>query len=59
MNIKKSLRLIAVILFIVIACLVPVPMTFKRKDNLPKHLTEQIDEKKDTNEITTKKEAFG
>ena len=59
MNLKRLLRLVALFLFIAIACVLPFPMTFKRKDNLPKDLTEQIDKKKETDESAIKKDAFG
>ncbi|WP_299890055.1 hypothetical protein [uncultured Lacinutrix sp.] len=59
MNIKKQLRLVALIVFIAIACAIPFPMTFKRKDNLPKHLIEQLDTKDDAQDENLKKDAFG
>lgn len=43
MKIKKTLRLIALILIIVLASIVPFPMQFKQKDNLPKDLIEHIE----------------
>ena len=51
MKIKRILRLIALALLIGMACILPVPITFTKKDNLPKYLIEQIDTKEnDDNE---------
>lgn len=47
MNLKKGLRLIGIVLLIALACALPVPMIMYKKDNLPKHTVEQIDEKDD------------
>jgi len=47
MNIKKTLRLTALIFFIFLACIVPFPMRFTQKDNLPKDLIEQVELKED------------
>lgn len=45
---KKVLRLMALTLIIVLASVIPVPITFHRKDDLPKFKIEQVDkEKKD------------
>ena len=44
---KKGLRLIALALIIGLACVLPVPINFYRKDNLPKYTIEQIDTKDD------------
>lgn len=46
-SIKKVLRLIALVLIIGLATVVPVPITFYKKDNLPKFKTEQLDKKKE------------
>lgn len=42
--------MIALILMIGLACILPVPITFTRKDNLPKYLIEQLDSKNDKEE---------
>lgn len=47
MNIKKILRLLALTLIIVLASILPVPITFYRKDKAPKFTIEQIDKKED------------
>lgn len=59
MKIKRTLRLLALILFIIMACVLPFPLNFKRKDNLPKNLIEQIDKKQEIEEDDINKEAFG
>lgn len=43
---------------LVMACLVPIPITFTKKDNLPKYLIEQIDTKEDDNEEDDIKQLF-
>ena len=49
-NFKKALRLLALVLLITLASALPVPITFYRKDNLPKFKIEQIDKKKNNEE---------
>jgi len=44
-SIKKLLRLLALVLIIGLATLLPVPITIYRKDNTPKFKTEQLDKK--------------
>lgn len=46
-SIKKALRLLALALIIGLATIIPVPITFYRKDNMPKFKTEQLDKKKE------------
>lgn len=50
MKIKRIFRLFALALLIGMACILPVPITFTKKDNLPKYLIEQIDTKENDNE---------
>ncbi len=52
MKTKRILRLIAFAFFISLACILPVPISFSRKDDAPKYLIEQIDstEKEDEDE---------
>jgi hypothetical protein len=45
MKIKRFIRLLALILIIAMASVLPVPILFYNKDKLPKHLIEQIDKK--------------
>ncbi|WP_339894226.1 hypothetical protein [uncultured Algibacter sp.] len=45
-SIKKALRLLALVLIIGLATVLPVPITFHRKDNMPKFKTEQLDKQK-------------
>ncbi|WP_397363509.1 hypothetical protein [Olleya sp. R77988] len=59
MKIKRALRLVALILFIIMACILPFPLNFKRKDNIPKNLIEQIDKKQEIKEDDINKDAFG
>lgn len=47
MKIKRILRLLALILMIALASVLPVPLIFYKKDKMPKYLLEQIDKKKD------------
>jgi hypothetical protein len=46
-NLKKTLRLLGLIVIIALASVLPVPVTFYRKDNQPKFKIEQIDKKKE------------
>jgi hypothetical protein len=55
---KRFLRLLALILVIAMASVLPVPITFFRKDDLPKNLIEQIDTNKDEDEKDNIKEMF-
>ncbi|MEJ2112889.1 MAG: hypothetical protein P8X62_04010 [Flavobacteriaceae bacterium] len=55
---KRILKLVALILIIVLASILPVPITFYRKDNLPKYLIEQIDAKEDETDNQDIKELF-
>lgn len=55
---KKGLRLLALALIIALASVLPVPINFYRKDNLPKYTIEQIDKKKDDDESDDIKELF-
>lgn len=49
-SLKKALRLLALLFMIVLASVLPVPITYYRKDNMPKFKIEQIDKKqKDSN----------
>ena len=43
---------------IFLACLVPFPLKFSSKDNLPKHLIEQIEIKDDEDDEDIIKEVF-
>jgi len=52
------LRRFALVFFIALACILPVPIIFHRKDDLPKHLIEQLEEQKEDTEQDTIKELF-
>lgn len=58
MNIKKTLRIMGLIILIAMAAALPVPMTFKHKDKTPKYTTEQIDKKEEKEDFNIKKDAF-
>ena len=58
MNIKRILRLIALALLIALACVLPVPLNFYRKDNPPKFKIEQLDNKDDDTKKGDIKQVF-
>ena len=58
MKIKRILRLLALILVIAMASVLPVPITFFNKDKQPKYLIEQIDTTEDDSEKDDIKELF-
>ena len=41
-----------------LACILPIPMTFSRKDDVPKYLIEQIDKNENDDEEEEVKELF-
>lgn len=58
MKIKRILRLLALILMIAMASILPVPISFFNKDKLPKFVIEQIDDKDEDSEKEDIKEIF-
>ena len=58
MKIKRLLRLLALVIMIAMASILPVPITFFNKDKLPKFVIEQIDEKEEDTEKEDIKEIF-
>lgn len=44
MKLKRILRLLALALFIGLACILPIPLSITRKDDTPKYFIEQIDQ---------------
>ena len=58
MNITRILRRFALVFFIALACILPVPIIFHRKDDLPKHLVEQLEDKQEDTEKDNIKELF-
>lgn len=58
MKIKRILRLLALILVIAMASIIPVPILFHNKDKLPKYPIEQIDKKETDAENEDIKEIF-
>jgi hypothetical protein len=55
---KRFLRLLALALMIALASVLPVPITFYKKDDLPKFLIEQLDHKEDEDGKEDIKEIF-
>lgn len=54
MTFKRFMRLSIFILMVAIASIIPVPITFRGKDNLPQNLIEQVkenDKKEDISDI--------
>jgi hypothetical protein len=58
MTLKRFLRLLALAVLIAMASIIPVPITFAKKDNLPKHLIEQLDTKENDDDEDDIKELF-
>ena len=58
MKIKKTIRLIALIFMICLACLVPFPLKLSSKDNLPKNLIENVEKKENEEDKDILKEVF-
>lgn len=51
-------RLLALVVIIALASVLPVPITLYRKDNLPKYTIEKIDTKEEDTEKDDIKELF-
>lgn len=47
MKLKKFVRFLLLLFFLTIAAIVPFPIKFHRKDNLPAYKVEQLDKKED------------
>jgi hypothetical protein len=58
MTLKRFLRLLALAVIIAMASIIPVPITFAKKDNLPKYLIEQLDTKENEDDEDDIKELF-
>lgn len=58
MKFKRIMRLLALYILIALASFLPVPITFYKKDNLPKYTIEKIDNKEDDTENDDIKELF-
>jgi len=50
MKLKQIIRLLAIAFMIALASVLPLSMTFYAKDQLPKHLIERVDKKKEEDE---------
>ena len=57
-TLKKALRLFALILMIALASVLPVPITFYKKDNLPEYTIELVEKKDDDTESEDIKEVL-
>lgn len=57
-KIKRFLRLFLLLLMIGMAAILPVPILFYGKDNLPKNLIEQVENGEDEDEEDAIKELF-
>jgi len=55
---KRFLRLFLLLLMIGMAAILPVPILFYGKDNLPKNLTELVEQSEDEDEDDDIKELF-
>jgi len=55
---KRFLRLFLLLLMIGMAAILPVPILFYGKDNLPKNLTELVEKTEDDDEDDDVKELF-
>lgn len=49
MRLKKFMRFLTLLFFLLIASIVPFPLKYYRKDNLPTYKIEQLDNKKEEN----------
>jgi hypothetical protein len=59
MNIlRRRIRQIALLLMMLLASVLPVPITYYRKDNLPKYVIEEVDTKEGEAEEDNIKELF-
>ncbi|WP_298495362.1 hypothetical protein [uncultured Algibacter sp.] len=57
-SIKKILRLLVLVVMIGLASVLPVPITFYRKDSMPKFKIEQLDKKIEVNNKEETKAIF-
>jgi len=58
MTLKRFLRLLAMAVLIAMASIIPVSITFSKKDNLPKCLIEHLDTKENDDDEDDIKELF-
>ena len=59
MNIlRRRIRQFALLLMMLLASVLPVPITYYRKDNLPKYVIEEVDTKEGEAEEDNIKELF-
>ncbi|MFV9550135.1 hypothetical protein [Algibacter sp. PT7-4] len=55
---KKNLGFFALLLMLGLAAVLPIPIIFYRKDNMPKFKTEQIDKKQEDQDKSDTKVIF-
>ena len=58
MKLKETIRVLALIFMIALASVLPVPMTFYSKDNLPQNLIGMVDKKDEEDEEDETKALF-
>ncbi|MDF0708484.1 hypothetical protein [Flagellimonas okinawensis] len=58
MKLKKFVRFVMLLFFFIIAAIVPIPISFHKKDNLPTYEIEQLDKKKDEDDESEEYQAF-
>ena len=58
MRIKKFLRFLMLLIFIIIASIIPFPIKFHKKDNLPTYEIEQVDKKEKEEDKENECQAF-
>lgn len=58
MRIKKFMRFVMLVIFIVMASIIPFPIKFHKKDNTPSFTIEQIDKKEEEENTENDYQAF-
>jgi len=58
MRLKRFIRFLMLLVFIIIACILPFPIKFYKKDNLPSFKIEQVDKKEDEENSEEDYQAF-
>ncbi len=58
MRIKKLLRFLMLLIFIILASIIPFPIKFSKKDHIPNFKIEQIDKKEEDDDNESQYQAF-
>jgi len=58
MTLKRFFRMLALVLLIGMASVLPIPIAFVRKDDVPKFLIEQVDKNENEDKDDNIKELF-